>query len=71
MPLTGQVKNQITAQIDAVFDAIDAGTAFENPDWIHQAFRFTANGRVYDVTVLPEGSYANAVVVVRIQRNPL
>ena len=71
MPLTGTVRNQITAQIDTVFDAIEAGTAFENPDWIHQSFRFTSNGRQYDVTVLPEGTYANALVVVRIQRNPL
>lgn len=71
MPLTGAVKNQITGQIDTVFDAIEAGTAFENPEWIHTSFGFTAGGNQYVVTVIPEGSYADAEVVVRIKRTPL
>lgn len=71
MPLTGTVRNQITAQIDTVFDAIEAGTAFDNPDWIHQSFGFTANGHQYAVTVLPGGSVAHPEVIVRIQRTAL
>lgn len=71
MPLTGAVRNQITAQIDAVFDAIEAGTAFDNPEWIHQSFAFTANGHQYVVTVVPEGTLTDAEVIVRIQRTAI
>ncbi len=68
MPLTGTVRNQITGQIDVVFDAIAAGTAYDNHDWIHQAFQFSAGGFTYDVTVLPAGDLAHPSVVMNIQR---
>lgn len=68
MPLTGTVKNQITAQIDKVWDAIVAGTAWTNPEWIHETFLFTANGFTYDVVVVPAGSPASPRVDVQISR---
>ena len=71
MPLTGSVKNQITGQIDAVWDAIAAGTALENLEWIHQAIFFTAGGFKYGVVVMPEGTLGNEMVVVKIKRNSL
>jgi hypothetical protein len=71
MPLTNTVKNQIAAQIDALYDAIVAGTAFNTNDWIHQSFGFSAGGRQYTVVALPAGSTANPEVVLRLKRLPL
>ena len=70
MPLTGNIRNQITNQIDDVFDAINAGTAFDNSEWIHQSFAFNAGGRDYIVQVLPEGYEQYASVICRIKRMP-
>jgi hypothetical protein len=71
MPLSNPVKNQITGQIDALFDAIIAGTAWTNDEWIHQSFVFTAGGREYIVVVTPEGNDAYASVRVIIKRRPV
>lgn len=70
MPLTGNIRNQITDQIDAVFDAITAGTAFDNAEWIHQSFNFSTGGRSYIVMVYPDGDSNYATVVVQIKRLP-
>ncbi len=70
MPLTNQVKNQIAAQLDALFDAIAAGTAFTTNDWVHQSFAFTLSGQSYTVSIVPAGSAANPTVVLRLKRIP-
>lgn len=71
MPLTGQIKNQLTTQVETVFDAIEAGTAFDTNDWIHDSWAFTSSGRQYVVQITPEGSIGNASVVMRIKRTML
>ena len=68
MPLTGAIKNQITGQIDLIFDAIAAGTAFDTNEWIHTSFNFTAGGFTYNVLCLPEGDIAHPRVMVQIQK---
>jgi hypothetical protein len=68
MPLTNTVKTQISTQLDALFDAIVAGTAFTTNDWIHQSFTFSSGGRQYTVVILPSGSATNPEVVVRLKR---
>ena len=68
MPLAGTVKNQISAQIDQVFATIEAGTAFDNEDWIHNSTTFSAGGFNYVIQVGPEGDLANPSVVARIKR---
>ena len=68
MPLTGAVKNQITTQIDKVWDAIVAGTAWDNQEWVHEIFLFSAGGFSYSVTVLPAGSPSSPRVDVQISR---
>lgn len=68
MPLTGAVKNQITAQINKVWDAITAGTAWDNPEWVHETFIFSANGVTYNVLVVPAGGPSSPRVDVQISR---
>lgn len=70
MPLGASIRNQITGQIDAIFDAIAAGTAFENQTWEHQSFGFSAGGRTYVVMCRPGGDARYAQVVVTIKRIP-
>lgn len=68
MPLTTTVKNEIAARLDALFDAIEAGTAFDTQDWLHDSRVFTAGTRRYCVQMAPEGDAKNPSVVMRIKR---
>lgn len=68
MPLTTTVKNQIAARLDTLFDAIEAGTAFETQDWLHDSRVFAVGERHYCVQMAPEGDVKNPSVVLRVKR---
>jgi len=70
MPLAAQPRNAILSQLDAAFDALGAGTLFDQ-DFLHQSFSFVAGGRTYIVQVQGEGTVAYSHIVLRIKRIPL
>jgi len=71
MPLPTNHRNAILAQLSAAFDALEAGTLFENNEWIHQAFEFSTGGRTYIVHLQPFGDERYARIMISIKRMPL
>lgn len=71
MPLTNTIKNQIAAQLDTIFDAIAAGTAFTNPESLTLSTTFTAGGRTFRLKVSPDGESGYARIIVLLKRMPL
>ena len=70
MPLAAQPRNAILSQLDAAFDALGAGTLFDQ-DFVHQSFSFVAGGRTYIVRVHSEGDVGYSHIVLRIKRMPI
>jgi len=70
MPLATATRNAILAQLNAAFDALEAGTLFEQ-DFLHQSFEFTAGGRTYIVSLTPQGDANYASIIVLLKRRPL
>lgn len=69
MPLTGQTRNQILAQLDSAFAVLEAG-GVPGPDFIHQSFEFTLGGRRYIVQMQGEGSASYPSLILRVKRMP-
>ena len=71
MPLPANHRNAILAQLNAAFDALEAGTLFESNEWIHQAFEFSVGGRTYIVILQPEGNASYSRIQLLIKRIPV
>lgn len=68
MPLTGQTRNNILAQLDAAFAALEAGQV-PGPGFIHQSFEFTLQGVRYIVQMQGGGVVdGRAELALRIKR---
>jgi hypothetical protein len=70
MPLPASPRNAILSQLNAMFDAMEAGTLFTNLEWAHQSFEFTASGRRFIVRAVPAGSDDYAIINLTIKRAP-
>ena len=70
MPLPTNHRNAILSQLSAAFDALEAGTLFEQ-DFIHQAFEFSTGGRTYIVALQPQGDANYAMISILVKRRPL
>ena len=70
MPLAAQPRNAILSQLDAAFDALGAGTLFDQ-DFVHQSFSFVAGGRTYIVQVHGGGTADYLHIRLLIKRMPL
>jgi len=70
MPLPTNQRNAILAQLSAAFDALEAGTLFEQ-DFVHQAFEFSTGGRSYIVMLRPQGDANYALIQILVKRRPL
>jgi len=69
MPLTGQTRNAILAQLDAAFAVLEAG-GVPGPDFLHQSFEFTLSGQRYIVQMLGGGTAGYPWLDLRIKRMP-
>jgi len=69
MPLTGQTRNNILAQLDAAFAALEAGEV-PSADLIHQSFEFTLTGVRYIVQVQGGGTSGYPLLDLRVKRLP-
>jgi len=67
MPLPTNQRNAILAQLNDAFDALEAGTLFEQ-NFIHQAFEFVIGGRTYIVWLQPMGDDSYPQFALRIKR---
>jgi len=70
MPLPTNQRNAILAQLSDAFDALEAGTLFEQ-DFIHQSFEFSTGGRTYVVIFQPQGDANYSIISLLIKRRPL
>jgi len=70
MPLATAPRNALLAQINAAFDAMEAGTLFQQ-DFTHQSFEFVAGGRTYIVSLTPQGDANYASINILLKRRPL
>lgn len=71
MPLASAVKTQIANRLDAIFDAIEAGTAFTDPDSLTLSATFASGGRTYIICIRPDGDANYARISVLIKRKPV
>jgi len=71
MPISTQTRNAILSQLDAAFNALEAGDMETVNAMIHQSFEFATGGRTYIVSVQGCGDAAYPQLVVRIKRRPL
>ena len=70
MPLPNNHRNAILAQLNDAFDALEAGTLFEQ-GFIHQAFEFSTGGNTYIAWLQPLGDDTYPQFAFRIKRRPI
>ena len=70
MALPAAARSTIVAQLNAAFDALEAGTLF-NQDLLHQAFEFSTGGRTYIVQLHGLGETMYPRIVMLIKQRPL